>query len=236
MKQWKKMGWQCLLVWMLLLGVSFQSRAENVEETLTGHTAYEGDDTVWEEEYTDTDVRRGMLAVRTDAFESFHGTVRAVFQKVNGKRTWTAELNEETNYLANLTLPVGTYRLAELEAVSGGREFDCSSEPMEANVGDGETVLWKITVTPNSLYRLPYEETELSEGIVTEEISEGDSREKESSHSEADVPEEAGKEENIKKEPERSGGIPIFLAVGLLGMAACTGSLFYMLKRNREGG
>lgn len=236
MKQWKKMGWQCFLVWMLLLGVPFQGYAETMEDALTGHSTYEGDDTVWEEEYTDTDVRKGTLAVRADAFWGFHGTVRAVFQEINGRRTWTAVLYEETNYLANLTLPVGTYRLAELEAVSDGREFDCSSEPMEAEVEDGKTVLWKITVTPNSWYRLPYEESELAEEVGIEEISEEDNRENENGSLEAVIPEEARKEKNMEKKPERSGRIPIFLVVGMLGMAVCTGSLFYVLKRNREGG
>lgn len=64
----------------------------------------------WEEEYTDTDTRRGILAVRAETFQGFHGVVQAVFQNTSGGRRWMADLDGEPEYAVNLELPPGIYR------------------------------------------------------------------------------------------------------------------------------
>lgn len=237
--KWKTVERLCVFMCAALLCRPFFCYAAVAHVRIQASAFYEETDTSlgesntgWEEDYTDTDMRRGILAVRAETFEGFHGIVYVVFQEIIGGRQWELELDGERMYLANLTLPVGRYRVMELAAVSGGREFDINAEQEEIEINDGKTTACRIAVEPNSLYRFPYEETEWE-----------DEAEQDGSHlaEEGNIQTEGVFSENEPEESEngegmKEHGVSIFFVIGLLGMTLCTGSLFYVLKKKREGG
>lgn len=238
MRRCKRIRKYCLLLGVILYTFSFSSHAASMEGAATENPVYRENEN-WEEEYTDTDTRRGTLAVRADVFQGFHGLVQAVFQNANGGKYWFAELDGEHSYLANLSLPAGTYWLIGLNAVSDGREFDCEAGQEEISVKDGETVLYPIIVEPGSLYRLPYEETNgETEGTHnTEEKAMEQTAEGTAEPAAELATGSAAEPAKSSNEGQRTQGkIPIFLLIGLMGMGACTTCLFCVIKKNREGG
>ena len=82
----------------------------------------------WEEEFTDTDTRRGILAVRGEVFQGFGGQVRIVVKEMEGGRETVILLTGESDYMANRELRPGRYQVETVEADSDGRKFDCYME------------------------------------------------------------------------------------------------------------
>lgn len=109
----------------------------------------------WEEEYTDTDRRRGILAIRLDAFQGFQGNVYMGIRRVSGNRQWEIVLDEETHYMYNLELPVGEYELIYLKSDSTGREFKCQVETDMFEVEEEGISLCEIHISPESIYKIP---------------------------------------------------------------------------------
>ena len=114
----------------------------------------------WEEEFKDTDSRRGILAVRGEVFQGFGGQVQLVVREMEGGREMVISMTGESDYIANQELRPGTYQVTALQADSGGRKFDCHMDSMGIEVETDRITLCRISVTPGSVYQIPHEETE----------------------------------------------------------------------------
>lgn len=180
----------------------------------------------WEEEYTDTDTGRGTLAVRCETFKGFHGTIELRIQGLIGGREFTASLTEEGGYRINLTLPVESYVVRELKAVSDRWNYACQAEQTELDIVTGATSLLKVRVTANGILTLPDEEAEVKH---SPEIS-GSER----SHKTQETEEELVTEAVKRKTKGRQ--IPPFLIAGVFGLVACLAGVYYVVKKNRTGG
>lgn len=213
---------------------------DGVSEETTGDTVEESVSEYGQEDYTDTDVRRGILAVRLEAFEGFHGTAELIVRGKENSREWRILLKQETFYQANQELPIGEYRISGILAVSEGRVFDCLAEPEEISLTEGEAAFCQVSVFPGSVYRLPYEEDEPEgasgkeqSGVKTDgEEKRGAGQEKEKTGNEET--EERGALETDGGNPEKR--IPVAFAAGLAGCIGCAGWIFRLITTKREGG
>lgn len=115
----------------------------------------------WEEEFTDTDTRRGILAVRGEVFQGFGGRVRVVVKEMEGGRETVILLAGEEGYMANQELRPGRYQVVAVEADSDGRKFDCHVEAEEMEVDTDRVTMCRVFVDPGSVYQVTYEETEI---------------------------------------------------------------------------
>lgn len=183
----------------------------------------------WEEEYTDTDTEKGTLAVRGEVFEGFHGEVTVHFTGLVGGRSFEVRLNQDGDYMANLSLTGDTYHVSGVTAISELREYDCYAETETETVevtADSVTVC-NVYVMPCSVQKFP-EDTQVqpagaSEGTKTEEPEEQAEPEEQT---EPVVPEDApGRGEQ--------GKIPILGILGMVLILICTGSLIYIRKREK---
>lgn len=176
----------------------------------------------WEEDYTDTNTEKGTLAVRGEVFEGFQGQVTVCFEGLEGGRTFAVTLDKARDYMKNLSLTGETYRVADVTALSGLREYDCHVQPVTVEVQADEISILRISVTPNSVRKFP-EETEPE---WTEPVAETKTAEPEE-QTEPAIPEET------PDDTQHQGGVPI---LGILGLAlglACAGSLIYIQKREK---
>ena len=114
----------------------------------------------WDEECTDTDTRKGILAVRSEIFQGFGGRVRIVVKEMEGGRETVISLAGESDYMANRELRPGMYQVAAVEADSDGRKFDCHVEPEDMDVDTDGVTLCRVFVRPGSVYRVTYEAEE----------------------------------------------------------------------------
>lgn len=208
------------------------SMAEEIPEAGAGerqtqtHTFLEEDT----DEYTDTDTRRGILAIRMNAFDEFRGEVE-FFCCRSGTREWSLTLTPEKQYVENCSLPVGDYQITGILAASGGREYDCMADNEFFSIREGEVTLIRMTVSAGSLYRVPYE-VEENAGEKLEERVQGESLTEERVMEE-DIVEE---EKNERADNRKAKGIPVLVLTGILGIAVC-GWLFYLaVKQTKEGG
>lgn len=182
------------------------------------------------DEYTDTDTRRGILAIRLNAFDEFHGEVE-LFCCRAGSREWSLTLTSEKQYVENCSLPVGDYQITGILAASGGREYDCMVDNEFFSIREGEVTLIKVTVSAGSLYRVPYE-VEENAGGKPEERVQGE-RLTEERVMEEDIVEER---ENERADNGKEQGIPVLFLTGILGITVC-GWLFYLaVKQTKKGG
>ena len=182
------------------------------------------------DEYTDTDTRRGILAIRLNAFDEFHGEVE-LFCCRAGSKEWSLTLTPEKQYVENCSLPVGDYQITGILAASGGREYDCMADNEFFSIREGEVTLIKVTLSAGSLYRVPYE-VEENEDENPEEHVQGVSQTVDAVIQE-DRTEEA---ESEREDNGKEQGIPVLFLTGILGIAVC-GWLFYLaVKQTKEGG
>lgn len=265
-----------------LPGMSFASASETLP----------GEEGGWEEEYTDTDIRKGTLAVRCEVFQGFHGTVYLRLKGITGGRERQFSLTGESNYSMNLPLGEEGYRIVGLEAVSSGRRYECRADGEEFRIRADETVICQIHVAPNGVYQIPYDEMDeqadnqaaIGEYVVTgdqtavgdptgtgnqtvtgsQPKTEGQARMEnqmemgnqtvaesqsatgsqlaaESRTGQApDENEESNQKQPVERENTEPGrkvkrGNALLMAAGLVGMTACLGGLYYVLKRSRRG-
>ena len=182
------------------------------------------------DEYTDTDTRRGILAIRLNAFDEFHGEVERCCGRA-GSKEWSLTLTPEKQYVENCSLPVGDYQITGILAASGGREYDCMADNEFFSIREGEVTLIKVTLSAGSLYRVPYE-VEENEDENPEEHVQGVSQTVDAVIQE-DTTEEA---ESEREDNGKEQGIPVLFLTGILGIAVC-GWLFYLaVKQTKEGG
>lgn len=185
----------------------------------------------WEKEFTDTDTRRGILAVRSEVFQGFGGQVRIVVKEMEGGRETVISLAGESDYMANRELRPGRYQVVSVEADSDGRKFDCHVEPGEMDVDTDKVMMCRVFVRPGSVYQVTYEAEE--EIQVRESGDEGMEQILETA--------EGGAGENEKLELgilerdsslEGQGGVPIVLLIAVLGIAISLYGAVWVIRRH----
>lgn len=192
--------------------------------TLTGEWETAG--IGWEEEYTDTDTSRGTLSIRCQTFQGFHGTVDLYIRTTDGGWEKRVTLTEGGRYALNLSLPEADYQITEVEAQTDGRQYSSHIREKQLKVLSGKIVMCQISITPDSVYRLPYEE------------SDGEDKTLEDAHDVSQKTAETGEESPVlKPETESVRKSPnFFAAVGTLVLAGCFFCICFMIRQKNEGG
>lgn len=183
--------------------------------------------TRWEEEYTDTDTRRGTISVRGEVFQGFHGTIGLQIRNVAGGWVKSVTLTEGGGYAVNLSLPVGAYGIAEMKAETEGRKFQCQADQTEMEIGEGTIILCRITVAPDSVYRLPYEES-TTEATPTTHFG--------SDERKADAVSEISDEGTGHEESQPGERFHPLWILGILGAGVCLYGFYYVIKQRNEMG
>lgn len=191
----------------------------------------------WEEEYTDTDNRLGMLSVRCEAFQGFHGTIELQIRNKAGGWEKSVALDEGGAYAVNLPLPVGDYKIDGIKAETDGREFSCQSDRMDMVVEEGKIAMCRITITPDSVYRLSYEEIAVGDTQDTAVIkampaTRSDGSEQRTDGMQEDSDKGTGQETGHR---ERNNLNPLW-SLGILGAGLCLYGFYYVIKRRNEMG
>lgn len=185
----------------------------------------------WEEEFTDTDTRRGILVVRSEVFQGFGGWIRIVVKEMEGGRETVISLTGESDYMANRELRPGQYQVVSVEADSDGRKFDCHVEPEEMDVDTDKVMMCRVFVRPGSVYQVTYEAEE--EIQARESGNEGMEQILETAEGEAG--------ENEKLEPgvmkrdsslEGQGGVSAVLLIAALGIAISLYGVVWVIRRH----
>lgn len=207
----------------------FEAEVQSETETQSGtgkqseiETARDG----WAEEYTDTDSRRGTLSVRCQVFQGFHGAVELHIRNMAGDWERDVALTEKGGYALNLSLPVGAYRIEETRAQTDGRKYRCQTDQTEVAVDDGTIVMCQITVSPDSVYHLPYENDSLTDSPSARSAGSGQKS--------AEPPETIGEEKKQESELRVRWKVQSLWFLGISGAALCLGGLCYMIKRRKE--
>lgn len=226
-KQWKRK--------VLWLGIGFclvLAKTENGFAAEVRNQQYG-----WEEEFTDTDTRTGILAVRGEVFQGVGGRVQVGLEEMETGRETEIVMTGEGGYLANEELRPGRYQVVSVEANSEGRKFDCRVECEEIEVKADEVTLCWISVEPGSVYQVPYgEETETGEEGQRKEITivteEGISNE-EAAGKELDI----GQKEDdsaAKPYPEERGKVPMVLLMAALGIGVSLHGILLVVKNGKK--
>ena len=145
MKHRSKWSFFSSLALSLILGISGVCHADSL--------AGAKEETMWGEEYTDTDTGKGMLAVRCQVFQGFQGAVTIHFTGLAGGRTFTVSLDKDGDYIANLSLAGEQYKVTGVTAISELREYDCHVEPNTVCVEAGRISICKVFVKPGSIQK-----------------------------------------------------------------------------------
>lgn len=179
-----------------------------------------------EEEYTDTDSRRGTLSVRCQVFQGFHGAVELHIRNMAGGWEREVTLTEKGGYALNLSLPVGAYQIEETRAHTDGRKYRCQTDRTEMAVDDGTVVMCQITVSPDSVYRLLYEDDSVTDSLPARSADSGQKG--------AEVSETIGEEKKQESEVRMRLKLQPLWFLGISGTSLCLGGLYYMIKRRKE--
>lgn len=185
--------------------------------------------TGWEEEYTDTDSRRGTLSVRCETFQGFHGTIELHMRNMAGGWKRSATLTEKDGYAVNLSLPAGAYEIDRLEAQTDGRKFRCQADRTEVEIEDERIIMCRITITPESVYRLPYEDS--GEAATSGTPAAAATRSPDNERGNTEESELAGEETNQETELRGSIRVSPLWIFGILGVTLCLYELYYVIKR-----
>ena len=172
----------------------------------------------WEEEFTDTDTRRGILAVRGAVFQGFGGRVRVVVKEMEGGRETVILLAGEEGYMANQELRPGRYQVVAVEADSDGRKFDCHVEAEEMEVDTDRVRMCRVFVGPGSVYQVIYEAEDEMRGMKS-----GDESMEQTLEAAEGTVDRNGRTESGVREGEfyleGQQGIPMVLLIAFLGIA-----------------
>ena len=186
---------------------------------------------MWDEEYTDTDIEKGTLAVRCQVFQGFQGAVTIYFTGMTGGRTFTVSLDKDRDYIANISLPGEQYKVTGVTAMSGLREYDCHAEPDSFAVEPDSVFICKVFVNPDSVRRFPEEtEVRIADQVVETEIP-GLEDGTELAVSEEQT-EPTVSERPVDNERKR-GRISVSAVLGMTLILISTGSLFYIRSREK---
>lgn len=180
----------------------------------------------WEEEYTDTDTRRGTLSIRCQTFQGFHGIVELCIRMMDGGGEKRVTLTEDGGYALNLSLPEGLYQITAAEAQTDGRQYGSQIRETQFGVLTGKIVMCQVSITPDSVYQFPYEESD-REDTISENI---DGVRENALGAEEETPVLASEAEPVGKFPN------LFAAAGVLVLAGCLFGIFLMRRQKNEGG
>lgn len=189
----------------------------------------------WEEEFTDTDSRRGILAVRGEVFQGFGGQVLLVVREMEGSRKTVISMTGEGGYIANQELRPGTYQVVSVEADSDGRKFDCHVEAEELVVDRDRVTMCRFFINPGSVYQVTYE----TEG----EIQRMENRDKEVGTepalgtAEGQVNKQGERERNLTEGYsvlEEQSGIPIAFVAAVFGTVISLYSVVRIIRRHQN--
>lgn len=223
MKRWIK-GW---------IGVAFLALALRPEKVFANENSVQVQTKVetdgWKEEYTDTDSRCGILSIRCKTFQGFHGTIELHMRNMVGGWEQSATLTEKSGYTMNLSLPVGSYEIERFEAQTDGRKYRCQADRTEVEIEDEKIIMCRVTITPDSVFRLPYEDEVVAakSGMPVAVATRSDSNERE----ESEMPEPSDEERSQEMELQGSIRAKPFLILGILGAGLCLYELYYVIKR-----
>ncbi|MFR5631491.1 MAG: hypothetical protein ACLUFH_00650 [Monoglobales bacterium] len=122
-----------------------------------------------DEAYTNTDSRRGILAVRCNTFQGFSGEVTVQLKGAESEKSYRITLTEESGYMENRELIPQLYQIESVKADSEGRSFDCKADLEEFVIETDQIEVLKIRVEPGSVYRVPWGEE--SSAIAAQEVN-----------------------------------------------------------------
>ena len=141
----------------------------------------------------------------------------------------SATLTEKGGYAVNLSLPVGAYEIERCEAQTDGRKFRCQADRTEVEIKDEKIIMCRVTITPDSVFRLPYEDdaVEVTSGTLVAVATRSDSSGREGS----EMPEPSDEEMNQEMELQGSIRVSPLWILGILGAGLCLYELYYVIKR-----
>lgn len=111
-----------------------------------------------DQDYTDTEQRSCILAVRADVFEGFAGEVEVRIQDSFGNEE-ICVLTADNRYAWNLTVAEGSYIAKAVTAKEGNDSFEVKRLSSRLQVSEGELTVCRLVVTD---YKIGDEETEIS--------------------------------------------------------------------------
>lgn len=155
------------------------------------------------QDYTDTEVNPGKVALRTKVYTGFEGTVEVTFHQQENKLTETFLLTKGKMYIGNVSLPQGTYQV-DVKAVYEGKTYFSKCKDT------------RISISPGMVLKLPIT-VENKEVVMEEKMNS-----KQDSVSKAAIESEQGKVTEEEKE-----GFPYFLVILAVGILGLGGYLFF---------
>ncbi len=224
----KKEGWKG--AWGLLVSMGLTAMMAG-----TGYAssdAYLLKEPEVEEAYSDTDTRKGTVALRCQVFQGFHGEVTAIFENTESGEEFSGSMGFSERYQKNEELPEGEYLLVSVSAVSDNREYDCIWEPAPITLAAGTVCVVQIEVEPGGVMHFP----EVLETATPSQIA-PDGEDDRIPVSEAAIMEpseesETGKStqgENVESAwPEK-----LLTVLGVLGLGGCIGWFIWLRKQRR---
>ena len=189
----------------------------------------------WEEEFTDTDSRRGILAVRGEVFQGFGGQVQLVVKEVEGGRETVISLHREGGYIANQELRPGRYQVVSVEADSDGRKFDSHVEAEELVVDTDRVTMCQFFVNPGSVYQVTYETEGERQGMENGDKEVG--REPALEKMEKQVNKQGEKESDLTEGSsslEEQSGMPIAFMAAVFGTVISLYGAVWMIRKHRN--
>lgn len=213
----------CLIGSLVLNGTSvcYASNPVDHGESQTGANGA----AAWEEDYTDTDTEKGMLAVRGEVFEGFHGEVMICFMGVIGGRRFDVILDKAGDYMTNLSLTGETYKVTGVTAISELRGYDCYADPVTVEITAGAVSACNVYV---SVQKFPEEkQVQQTEPAVGSKAAEPKAQTGTEEQAEQAVLEET------TGEKQHQDKMPILGVLGLALILVCVGSLICIQKREK---
>ena len=133
-------------------GWAFDPENGSYVRFLDGSVAVKADYILDTEDYaaffTDTEAAAGTLAVRGEVMKHFAGTIRVVVEDMEAHGERTCNLTGDNEYRFNMSVPKGSYRIKEAEAVWNQQSYKVSFREESQEVGQDNTCLIEIRVLP----------------------------------------------------------------------------------------
>ena len=114
-----------------------------------------------DQDYTDTEQKFCVLAVRAEVFPGFEGEVEVVLQDGFG-RIETCALTAENGYGWNLSVAEGCYQAVDVQAREGESRFEVKRLSSRLQVTEGEVTVCRLVVTDYEIT----EETEITNMLI----------------------------------------------------------------------
>ncbi len=173
--------------------------------------------TAEDQDYTDTEQKFCVLAVRAEVFPGFEGEVEVVLQDGFG-RIETCALTAENGYGWNLSVAEGCYQAVDVQAREGESRFEVKRLSSRLQVTEGEVTVCRLVVTDYEIT----EETEMPS-------KEGETEEHMKNQGTMEIQREEG---GKKARPGRRLSLLMWLAA----LAAAVGYWYFRYGRRKRSG